>query len=252
VDSKPDSAEAWLVRGAHGVQWAWEARTGADASAVAEDAWPIFFERLKQAWTDLNHVIELQPADPTPFGHLITCAMGLQMEKEVVFNCLNLSLQRSAVSWKAHSATLWYLCKKWFGSHEEMFGFARQVSDAAPEGSGLHALIPIAHHERWIAAIAFEDDQQLAQSYFDQKEVRQEIIDAYQRSLGSAAHRTDKATRPQSSFFALGLLRCHAFRESLTEMDRLGNLVPEFPWVQLGDPVAKFTQARDIAKSSLK
>lgn len=252
VESSADCADAWLLRGAHGVQWAWEARTAASAENVAEDAWPIFFERLKQAWSDLNHAIQLNPADATPFGQLIPCAMGLQLEKEIVFSCLQNAIDRSSLSWKAHSATLWYLCKKWFGSHEEMFDFARQVSAAVPEGSGLHALIPIAHHERWVYALAFDQDSDFAGSYYDQPDVRQEILDAYHRSLGSRFHRTDRATRHQSSFFALGLLRTHAFPQALTELDRIGTQVPEFPWVQLGDPVKKFTAAREIAKENAK
>jgi hypothetical protein len=178
--------------------------------------------------------------------------MGLQLEKEIVFSCLQNTIDRSVISWKAHSATLWYLCKKWFGSHEEMFDFARTVSASAPEGNGLHALIPIAHHERWVYAAAFDKEEELAENYFDQPEVRQEIVEAYNRSLGSRAHRTDRATRAQSSFFAMGLLRVQAFRQALTELDRLGNLVPEFPWVQLGDPVDRFTRAREIAKANLK
>jgi hypothetical protein len=138
-----------------------------------------------------------------------------------------------------------------FGSHEEMFDFARQVSASVPEGSGLHALIPIAHHERWIYALAFDQDAEFANKYFDQPEVRHEIVEAYHRSLGSRAHQTDRATRYQSSFFALALLRAHAFRQALTELDRLGALIPEFPWVQLGDPVEKFTTAREIAKENV-
>ncbi|RPI91642.1 MAG: DUF4034 domain-containing protein [Chloroflexi bacterium] len=252
VESSPECAEAWLVRGAHAIQWAWEARTGARAEDVAENAWPIFIQRLEQAWSDLNHAIELNPADATPFGHLIPCAMGLQLEKEIVFSCLQNTIDRSVISWKAHSATLWYLCKKWFGSHEEMFDFARTVSASAPEGNGLHALIPIAHHERWVYAAAFDEDEQLRQNYYHQPEVKEEILDSYNRSLGSRAHQADRATRAQSSFFALALFRIHAFRQSLTELDRLGSVVPEFPWVQLGDPVEKFTQAKEIARESQK
>lgn len=252
VVSSPGCAEAWLVRGAHGIQWAWEARSGARADDVAESAWPIFLERLRQAWSDLNRAIELNPADATPFGHLITCAMGLQLEKEVVYTLLRNTIDRSVISWKAHTAALWYLCEKWFGSHDEMFDFARSVSASAPEGSGLHALIPIAHHERWIYAAAFDQDQAFAENYFDQPEVRQEIVEAYRRSLGSSAHVTDRATRPQSSFFALALLRAESYPQSLAELERLGNVVPEFPWAQLGDPVEKFTRAREIAKANLK
>jgi hypothetical protein len=252
VDASPKCAEAWLVRGAHGVQWAWEARSRASAEDVPENAWPIFFERLKQAWSDLNQALELNPADPTPFGHLIPCAMGLQLDKDVVFSCLQNSIDRSAMSWKAHTAALWYLCKKWHGSHEEMFEFARAVSANAPEGSGLHALIPIAHQERWVYALAFDQDEQLAGNYYEQPEVRSEIVDAYNRSLGSHAHVANRSTRHQSSFFAFSLLQGHAFPQAFAELERLGNMVPEFPWALLGDPAEKFIQAKEIAKANLK
>lgn len=35
VDASPKCSEAWLLRGAHGVQWAWEARTADVAENVA-------------------------------------------------------------------------------------------------------------------------------------------------------------------------------------------------------------------------
>ncbi len=252
VDAAPKCAEAWLLRGAHGVQWAWEARTATVAEKVAKDAWPIFFERLKQAWSDLNHAIELNPADATPFGQLISCAMGLQLEKKVVFSCLKNTFDRSVISWRAYSATLWYLCEKWYGSHEEMFDFARKVNASAPEGSGLGALLPAAHFERWFYALAFDKDREFAGKYFSQPEVRHEIVEAYNHSLGSRAHKTNKATRYQSSFFAFTLSRAQAFRQALTELDRLGNLIPEFPWIQLGHPIEKFIEARKIAKAKIK
>lgn len=177
--------------------------------------------------------------------------MGLQLKKEIVFGCLANTLDRSVISWNAHSATLGYLCKKWFGSHEEMFDFARSVSAQVPEGSGLHALIPEAHHERWLFAAAFDKDYEFAEKYFDQREVQLEIVDAYRRSLGSPFHKVTRATRYQSSFFALSLIRCQAFKEALFEFERLGELIPKYPWAQLGDPVERFTRAKDSAKRNL-
>jgi hypothetical protein len=250
VDASPKCADAWLLRGTHGIKWAWEARSGAKAEQVADEAWPIFFERLKQSWMDLDRVSELNPADATPFGQKIPCAMGLQLDKKVVFDCLSNTLARSQHSWQAHSAVLFYICKKWYGSHEEMFEFARSVSNAMPEGSGMHALIPIAHHERWIYAVAFEQDMDLAEKYFDQPEIRDEILSAYNRSLGSPAHRPNKSTRNQSSFFALGLVRTQSFDQALFELNRLDDRVPEFPWVQLGDPVERYSKAKEIASAN--
>ncbi len=251
VEGNPGCAEAWLLRGAHGTQWAWEARTGAQAEQVPQEAWAVFFERLKSAWEDLNRAIEINPADPTPFGFLIPCAMGLQMEKELVFRCLENTIARSVVSWKAHSATLFYLCKKWYGSHEEMFEFVRSVSASAPDGSGLHALIPIAHHERYLYAFAFDRDKEFAEAYYDQPEIRREIVDAYHRSLGSRAFKPDKMTYMQSGFFALALVQCQAYMQARTELERLNNIVPKFPWGHYGDPIDSFTQAKEIVKRKM-
>ena len=252
VAASPNCAEAWLLRGAHGIQWAWEARSGTSAENVPEEAWPIFFERLKQAWADLNHAVELNAQDHTAFVHLIRCAMGLQLEKEVAYGCLNQTIERSVFSWSAHAAVLWFICKKWYGSHEEMFEFVRTVSAAAPEGHGLHALIPIAHHERWLYAAAFDKDEEFTDKYYDQPEVQAEILAAYNKSLGSPQHHLTRATRNQSSFFAAGLLRCGAFKQAQTELDRLGDLVPEYPWAQFGDPVDRFVRAKEIVKANLK
>jgi hypothetical protein len=251
VKASPKCSDAWLLRGAHGIHWAWEARTGAQADYVAEEAWAIFFERLKGAWNDLSTALDLNPADPTPYGQLIPCAMGLQLEKEVVFTCLNNSVSHSLLSWQAHSATLWYLCEKWHGSHDEMFDFARSVSASAPEGSGLHALIPIAHHERWLYAIGFDQDAEFADKYYNQPEVQRQIIDAYNKSLGSRTYKSTKLTRDQSSFFAVGLLRSQAFKQALFELERLDNRVPEYPWAQLGDPVDRYTRALNIARANI-
>ena len=241
VQASPNCSEAWLLRGVHGTQWAWEARTGAQAEKVPEEAWAIFFARLKQAWEDLNKAVELNPADPTPFGAMIPCGMGLQADKELVSKCLQATIARGVISWQAHTALLWYLCKKWHGSHEEMFEFARSVSQAAPEGHGIHALIPIAHYERWLYMVAFEKDAKGAEEYYKQQDVQREILEAYAKSLGSIHFRPSRATSSQSSFFAHALTRTDNIRQAQTEFRRLNNRVPEFPWRHIGDPLEVYS-----------
>ena len=48
----------------------------------------------------------------------------------------------------AHEHMLQYRCEKWFGSHEEMFEFARATAERAPDGSLPPRLIAVAHVER--------------------------------------------------------------------------------------------------------
>src|SRR5262245_55421081 len=46
VSDEPDSVWPHLVRGAHAVYWAWEARGSGTADTVGADAWQVWFDRL--------------------------------------------------------------------------------------------------------------------------------------------------------------------------------------------------------------
>ena len=50
----------------------------------------------------------------------------------------------------AHQQMLQFLCRKWFGSTEEMFDFARTAAAKAPAGSLLPELVVVAHIEHWL------------------------------------------------------------------------------------------------------
>jgi hypothetical protein len=250
VQSLPTCAESWLLRGAHGIQWAWEARTGQRAENVAREQWPIFFERLEAAWADLERAIELNPTDASPYSERINCAIGLELEKKVVFDALDNARQRAVECWEPYVRTLFYLCKKWHGSHEEMFDFARKTSRAAQDGSGLHTLVAVAHIERWVYASAFDRNVELARKYWQNDDVREEVREAYRSSLGSPNYIPKRATRWQRSFFAFALTKAGAFKEAMVEFDRIGNRPPDCPWYLLGDPLQAFAKYRDVAKGN--
>lgn len=253
VNANPECSDAWLLRGAHGVVWAWEARGGGTADTVSDTAWILFYERLMEAKYDLEHATRLNPTDPAPYSALIRCSIGLSLEKETVLTYLTSVLSLSTISWSAHAAALTYLCEKWGGSHREMFEFARSVSAAAPEGHGIHALIPMAHHERWFFAKYFDEGEgtEFADRYYEQPEVQREILNAYNRSLGSSAYRPNKLTPKQSSLFAIGLVQCGAYEQALLELERLNNRIPELPWAQFGDPIEFYTRIKSLTKSVL-
>jgi len=117
---------------------------------VAEDAWPLFFSRLQDAEADLARAIELDPEDPTPWEFLLRSGRGLQIETDELVERFQAARARHPEDYRAHQMLLLALCQKWGHSHEMMFDFARQVAEAVSEGSGVHALVPQAHVERWL------------------------------------------------------------------------------------------------------
>jgi len=131
--SSPGSPVPWLIRGVHGVRWAWEARGASTADKVAEDAWPVFVSRLEAAESDLQKAAGLDVRDPAPWSWLITTARGLQREATVERQRFQEAQRRDPLNRSAHVHMLTALCWKWGGSHDAMFDFARQTSAAAPE-----------------------------------------------------------------------------------------------------------------------
>jgi hypothetical protein len=138
----------------------------------------VFLRRLESARKDVEHAILLNPSDPVPHSEMLTIARGMQLEKGLVLEHLEHARRLSPELWEPHVRTLFFLCEKWQGSHEEMFEFARSTSNSAVDGSGLHALIACAHIERWLYFDAFEGNRAEADQYWQQPNVKNEIIDA--------------------------------------------------------------------------
>ena len=135
VEREPDSADAWLARGAHGVGWAWQARGGSYAEHVDDQSFEVFFERLRRAEDSLQRAAEMAPDDPVPWTHLLTSGRGLQVPKEEQWMRYEESKRRHPFLPGANGSMLQFLCKKWFGSDIEALEFAGGVAREAPDGS---------------------------------------------------------------------------------------------------------------------
>jgi hypothetical protein len=77
--AEPSRAEPWLLRGLTRIGWAWQARGSGLASDVAEDAWPVFFERLRLAEGDLQEAIARDASDALPWAYLSITGRGLDV-----------------------------------------------------------------------------------------------------------------------------------------------------------------------------
>lgn len=148
VAAAPDEPLAWLVRGSMGVFGAWEVRGGHRSDQVEVDAWPRFFEMLRQADLDLAEAARLDPSSPLPWSLSIAAGMGLQIPLDEVTFRLDEVLRVDPHNLAAHLSYVQVSAGKWSGSDETMWSFAEAVHTHVPEGSPLRAVVADAAVER--------------------------------------------------------------------------------------------------------
>ena len=247
VKTNSNSATAHLLRAAHSLKWAWEARGSGKAESVQDKGWDLFHQRLQDAEADLNRTAELDPADPTPWAYLLISALGL--EKGAQHASAILAEARKRDRWHHVAlANFQMLCtKKWGGSHELMFDVARQTAREAPEGNGCHTLIAEAHIERWLYMVHWDKDIQAARDYFERKEVAGEIRQAAERYLWSPKLKKTRRLYVDRGIFTFCFADMLDWNAARDQFEAMGPAIPEYPWVLAGDPVAHFTRVRERA-----
>ncbi len=243
-DAEAQRPEPFLVRGTHDIRWAWQARGSGWGATVTEDGARLFGERLQMALADLRRAAELDPADPTPWAQLVIVCRGLGGEKRDAQEIFGEAVRRDPGHRPAHAQTLTYLCAKWYGSHAEMFDFARGVAHVAPHGSPLYALLPTAHVERALMAV-HDGETRSFDTYFADADVRDEVLAAYDRSVGHRDYRPNKlAFLDWNDFgFCLGLMNERDLARRC--FDHMGERITEMPWSYLdADPRAALAKMR--------
>lgn len=242
TSERPDSPSAWLVRGAHTVQWAWEARGARTADQTEESALALFHLRLAQSEAELNRAAEMAPSDPTPHVWRLVAGRGLELSLDDLWQRFKAIVRLHPEHRFAHNQFLQTCCRKWGGSDEQMFEFARDTAARAPVGSSLNTLIAEAHIERW-AAIAMFREGDLNQ-YFRQPAVQSEIQQAADRYLRSAQARVTPRTPWDRNIFLFCYVQMGDAQSAQAEFSALGPLVTTWPWQYLGRPLAAFGSAR--------
>jgi hypothetical protein len=192
VAAAPLNAQAWLVRGVHAVQWAWQARGGAHAGQATDRADPPFVERLQHAEKDLLQAAQLDPHDPTPHAELITVGMGLGQPAGQIEQHFQHAIARAADHCYAHWAFLQAVSPKWGGSNDQLFEFARLVLASCPEGSPLALLVASAHLEYLAAQAGALESPAALGKYFARPEVRADLDQARLKSFAHPRYRIEE------------------------------------------------------------
>lgn len=233
----PDDPLALLVSGAGHVGWAWKARGGARANAVPEPQRKLFGERLAIAEERLLDVAEREPDWAAPRYFLQICGRGLQVGPEAAESRFEATCRRAPGHVAAHAQHLQQLSRKWGGSHEQMFAFARTAVDAAPEGSGLGQLVAMAHLETWLDAGG--DETSL---FLHDPEVVRELHAAAARSVHHPAFVKERDWAVGVNTFAMAFALAGQDAAARVMFGSVGSRVTEKPWAYLDgrSPVVPF------------
>jgi hypothetical protein len=243
VVAEPHSTLPLLVQGAHAVVWAWDARGRAYAEHTGDDQFRDFFQRLRVAENCLDAVVARDPGDTTAWTSLLITARGRQVDRDEAMRRFGAVVAQHPRHLRAHSQMLQYLCEKWFGSHDEMFAFARAAVAEAPPGGPLPRLIAEAHIERWLALPRGE-----ARSYFTQPAVRAELNAAADRSIRHPAYQYRPGWPLTHNTFAFAFALAQDRGAARQQFEIIGDRVTEQPWGYLRADAAKaFAKMRRAA-----
>lgn len=248
--ARPDSATAWLVRGAQTIAWAWEARGSGTADMVSDIAFDLFQQRLLQAEQELGQATELAPDDPGPWAYLIQSAMGLRAGVDECLSRFQEARARYPYHVLGHQAMVKALSAKWGGSNARMFKFVFDTCGELPEGNQLFVLIPIGHLEQM-------DDYDVAGEtlndllHFHRKQTRHEIQQAASLSIHSKAYQPTKMSALVRSYFAYVFCKMCRFAAAAPEFRLMGPHIFG-PWDSHHPraPVANYVIVRALALSA--
>ena len=236
----PTEGDAWLVGGAHAVVWAWYARGNGQANSVSGDAFDVFDRRLEIAEEQLSKATAISPRDPTAWTWLLTSGRGLGVAPEVELERFRAAVAEAPEHESAHHQYLQYLCAKWHGSDEAMFGFARAVTATALDGSGVHDVIVQAHVEHHLQL----DDRLERANYFALPAVRNEILAAAHKCVLSPVYHESRSTPKHRNLFAFAFFSMGERELARVQFDLFGESITSGPWNYYGRPVQQVAMAR--------
>lgn len=240
--ARSSSALPLVFRGRGKSQWAWEARGGGRANTVKEDSWPLFHQRLVGADRDFAQAAAADENDPLPHAHSIWVAMGLSLGQDEVRRRYAEVERREHLNGAAGVAMIQATARKWGGSHEGMFQFARSVSAQAPEGHSAHKLIALAHLEQWL-----DLPRERQPTYFHHEAVKAEIRAAADRSVRSALYPGGLLDPVDRNPFAMCFYLMRDYEAQLVQMRLIGPHITAAPWQYQGKAGWAYERARQKA-----
>ncbi|MFI0355587.1 hypothetical protein [Actinomadura sp. 9N407] len=246
--AEPRSTLPLLVRGAHAVGWAWAARQGTyNEQDTQDDRFQGFSERLELAEACLGEVAARDPGETAAWTFLLAAALGGRVKPDEAHRRFDRVLELHPGHLRAHTYMFTYLCEKWYGSHEEMFAFARGAVAQSPPGSPLGRLVADAHVEVWLSLPKAQ-----AETYMAQEDVRSDLRAAADHSIRHPAYRAQAGWPEVHNVFAFAFALAGDIPAAREEFQIIGEYVTELPWAYYApDPVDAFSALRERVTAGL-
>jgi len=236
--AQPQSALPYLVKGAHAIQWAWQARGNGAASTVSEVQFAAFFGRLKVAEDSLDQAVLHDPEDSTAWAELITTAIGRRLGLEEAERRFKEVVARHRWHRSAHARMLQQKCAKWGGSDESALEFARETVERMPAGCSLGSMVAVAHFEAALLADGPTAD------YLARPEVLTEVRAAADKSVRHPEFRRIPGHQTADGWFALVFYLAGDHAAAAERFDAIGNLPTELPWGYYRDAARAYAEYR--------
>ncbi|BCJ72668.1 hypothetical protein CS0771_22120 [Catellatospora sp. IY07-71] len=244
IRTDPDPVLPLLVKGLMAISWAWEARGSGYANTVSEEAWKVTRQRLTLAENCLDEVVDRDPKNVEALAGLLTLANARSKGLDELTRRYEAVIAVDPVHTDAHWAMLQALCRKWHGSSELMFAFAREKAAAHP-GTALPGLVAAAYLEEWL-------DNDRDYDYMEGAGIGDEIAAAAHASILHPDFRPDPETPRLWNTFAMALSMSDRLTEAEYCFTRIGDtLVTRHPWSYMGKPGPKYLKWRSWTHTTL-
>lgn len=175
---RPESSAALLVGGQVLLREAWAARGSGTADTVTEEGGQDYASLSSLADRFAAVAAQVDPADPLPWVLRLRTALYAVDELAWLRACFAEADRRSPDLVPAWMGWLTVASEKWLGDHDTMFEIARSAR-TRPPGHPLHVLVILAHVERWLYHLQFEQDRAAATAYLADATVRGEVEAAW-------------------------------------------------------------------------
>lgn len=220
---EPDAPEALTLQSWALVQRAWLARGGRFARYTPAEAFRQFHRILDEAEQASARALAVNPDEPVAWVAALWLAVG-QQEGLKEFSRRWDGLRACAPHDRlGHNAALQYLCAKWQGSHEQMYAFARDVTDTAPAGSPLVVQIIQAHIEYALV------ESHEAAALWKRPDVRDDLAVVLRRWQSEGPHSHALALHDHS-LLAFALCEAGMWEQAGELFETTNHRVYEYPW----------------------
>ncbi|HVQ94593.1 MAG TPA: hypothetical protein VMU51_26390 [Mycobacteriales bacterium] len=227
----PDDGHLAVVEAEALTVLAWQLRGAARANQTSAAQFTDFRRMLPQAEAAARRAVRLVPDDPTPWLTLVAIATGLGYDHAAFAEIWAELTDRAPLHRLGHESALQYWCKKWRGSHEEMFGFAERAAALAP------SLAVLVVQAAWEQAL-YDDDPAVWRTPGVQDGVDR-LLDWLAAGGAQSLHR-----RSDLGWAAAALVRVDRPAEALPLFRELGTYAGSGPWRYSATPARMFDSYR--------